>query len=181
MSGRAEVRRWVGRPDSTAPRPPPQLHTHQESLKTCQSSWWPPARPAWGCLSLSPSSGAGAPGSGLAAAVAFLSKEASFHRLLTLPVCNTHYQNDRVFSLITHYFHAARSFLTNGKNNSKAPTSVGLSRKQECSRKTSTSTIDYTKVYCVDHNKLENSSRNRNTRPHYLPSEKFVCRSSSKS
>ena len=119
MSGRAEVRRWVGRPDSTAPRPPPQLHTHQESLKTCQSSWWPPARPAWGCLSVSPSSGAGAPGSGLAAAVAFLSKEASFHRLLTLPVCNTHYQNDRVFSLITHYFHAARSFLTNGKNNSK--------------------------------------------------------------
>ena len=29
---------------------------------------------------------------------------------------------------------------------------------------------------CVDHNKLENSSRDGNTRPPYLPSEKPVCR-----
>ena len=29
---------------------------------------------------------------------------------------------------------------------------------------------------CVDHNKLENSSRGRNTRPPYLPPEKSVCR-----
>ena len=37
--------------------------------------------------------------------------------------------------------------------------------------------IDYTKVFdCVDHNKLENSSRDGNTRPPYLPSEKPVCR-----
>ena len=40
--------------------------------------------------------------------------------------------------------------------------------------------IDYTKAYdCVDHNKLENSSRDGNTRPPYLPSEKSVCRSRS--
>ena len=65
-----------------------------------------------------PASGAGSPGSCLAAAVAFLSEEASLCRLLTLPVCNTHYQNDRVFSLITHYFYAERRFLTKGKNNS---------------------------------------------------------------
>ena len=33
--------------------------------------------------------------------------------------------------------------------------------------------IDYTKAFdCVDHNKLENSSRDGNTRPHYLPPKK---------
>ena len=38
--------------------------------------------------------------------------------------------------------------------------------------------IDYTKAFdCVDHNKLENSSRDGNTRPPYLP----VCRSRSNS
>ena len=35
--------------------------------------------------------------------------------------------------------------------------------------------IDYAKAFdCVDHNKLKNSSRNRNTRPPDLPSEK-IC------
>lgn len=85
---------------------------------TCQSQWQLRARPARGCLSPSPSLGAWSPGSCLAATVAFLSEEASLRRLLTLPVCNTHYQNDRVFSLITHYFYAERRFLTKGKNNS---------------------------------------------------------------
>jgi len=42
--------------------------------------------------------------------------------------------------------------------------------------------IDYTKAFdCVDHNKLENSSRDENTRPPDLPSEKSVCRSRSNS
>ena len=42
--------------------------------------------------------------------------------------------------------------------------------------------IDYTKAFdCVDHNKLENSSRDGNTRPPYLPPEKCVCRSRSNS
>ena len=41
---------------------------------------------------------------------------------------------------------------------------------------------DYAKAFdCVDHNKLENSSRDRNTRPAYLPPEKSVCRSWSNS
>ena len=41
---------------------------------------------------------------------------------------------------------------------------------------------DYTKAFdCVDHNKLENSSRDGNTRPPYLPLEKSVCRSRSNS
>ena len=43
--------------------------------------------------------------------------------------------------------------------------------------------IDYAKVFdCVDHNKLENSSRDGNTRRPDLPDlplEKFVCRSGS--
>ena len=38
--------------------------------------------------------------------------------------------------------------------------------------------IDYAKAFdCMDHNKLENSQRNGNTRPPYLPSEKSVWRS----
>ena len=42
--------------------------------------------------------------------------------------------------------------------------------------------IDYAKAFdCVDHNKLENSSRDGNTRPPDLPLEKFVCRSGSNS
>ena len=40
--------------------------------------------------------------------------------------------------------------------------------------------IDYGKDFdFVEHNKLENSSRDGNTRPPYLPSEKSVCRSRS--
>ena len=42
--------------------------------------------------------------------------------------------------------------------------------------------IDYAKAFdCVNHNKLENSSRDGNTRPPDLPLEKPVCRSESNS
>ena len=42
--------------------------------------------------------------------------------------------------------------------------------------------IDYAKAFdCVDHNKLENSSRDENTRPLYMPPEKSICRSISNS
>ena len=42
--------------------------------------------------------------------------------------------------------------------------------------------IDYAKAFdCVDHNKLENSERDGNTRPPELPLEKSVCRSGSNS
>ena len=41
--------------------------------------------------------------------------------------------------------------------------------------------IDYAKAFdCVDHNKLENSERDGNTRLPDLPSEQSVCRSRSK-
>ena len=42
--------------------------------------------------------------------------------------------------------------------------------------------IDYAKAFdYVDHNKLENSERDGNTRPPYLPPEKSVCMSGSNS
>ena len=42
--------------------------------------------------------------------------------------------------------------------------------------------IDYAKAFdCVEHNKLENSERDGNTRPSDLPPEKPVCRSRSNS
>ena len=42
--------------------------------------------------------------------------------------------------------------------------------------------IDYDKAFdCVDHNKLENSERDGNTRPPDLPLEKPLCRSGSNS
>jgi len=42
--------------------------------------------------------------------------------------------------------------------------------------------IDNTKAFdCMHHNKLENSSRDGNTRPPYLPPEKPVCGSRSNS
>ena len=42
--------------------------------------------------------------------------------------------------------------------------------------------IDYAKAFdCADHNKLENSKRDGNTRPPDLPLEKPICRSGSNS
>ena len=61
----------------------------------------------------------------------------------------------------------------------KVPTSIGSLKKQKSSRKTSISallTMPKPLAYdCVDHNKLENSSRDGITRPPYLSSEKSVC------
>ena len=59
----------------------------------------------------------------------------------------------------------------------KLPTSIGSSKKQANNKKKHIyfCFIDYAKAFdCVDHNKLKNSSRNRNTRPPDLPSEK-IC------
>ena len=55
----------------------------------------------------------------------------------------------------------------------QASTSVRSSKKQA-----STSALLTTKAFdCVDHNKLENSERDGNTRPPDLTLEKSVCRS----
>ena len=62
----------------------------------------------------------------------------------------------------------------------KLPTSIGSLQKQESSRKTSTSALLTTPKPLTFHDKLENSSRDGNTRPPDLPPEKSVCRSRSK-
>ena len=57
----------------------------------------------------------------------------------------------------------------------KLPTSTGSSKKQESSRKTSTSALlIMPKPLCRSQQTVENSSGDGNTRPPYLPPEKFV-------
>ena len=62
----------------------------------------------------------------------------------------------------------------------KLPTSARSSKKQESSRKTSTSALLTTQMpLCVSQQTGENSERNGNTRPSDLPLEKPVCKSRS--
>ena len=57
-----------------------------------------------------------------------------------------------------------------------------IQKAREFQKKICVCFIDYAKAFdCVDHNKLENSSRDGNTRPPDLPLEKPVCRSGSNS
>ena len=65
----------------------------------------------------------------------------------------------------------------------KLPTSSGLSKKQESSRKNFYFCfIDYAKAFdCESQWTVENSERDGNTRPPDLPLEKSVCRSGSNS
>ena len=65
----------------------------------------------------------------------------------------------------------------------KLPTSVGSSKKAtEFQKNIYFCFIDYAKDSdCMDHNKLENSERDGNTRPPYLPPEKSVRSSRSNS
>ena len=62
----------------------------------------------------------------------------------------------------------------------KLPTSTGSSKKQESSRKTSTSALlTMQKPLCGSQQTVENSERDGNTRPPDLPLKKSVCRSGS--
>ena len=65
----------------------------------------------------------------------------------------------------------------------KLPTSIGSLKKQENSRKTSTSaSLTMPSLWlCGSQQTVENSSRDGNTRAPYLPSEKSVCKSRSNS
>ena len=64
----------------------------------------------------------------------------------------------------------------------KLPTSAGSSKKQESSRKTSTSALlTMPKRSTVWITSVENSEGDGNTRPPDLPLEKSVCRSGSNS
>ena len=64
----------------------------------------------------------------------------------------------------------------------KLPTSWIMGKTREFQKNIYFCFIDYDKAFdCVDHNKLENSERDGNTRPPYLPLEKPICRSGSNS
>ena len=65
----------------------------------------------------------------------------------------------------------------------KFPTSTGSWKKaREFQKNIYFCFIDYANTFdCVDHNKLENSSRDGNTRLPDLPLEKPICRSGSNS
>ena len=64
----------------------------------------------------------------------------------------------------------------------KFPTSWITKKAREFQKNMYFCFINYTKVFdCVDHNKLENSERDGNTRPPDLPLEKSVCRSGNNS
>ena len=57
-----------------------------------------------------------------------------------------------------------------------------IEKARECQKSIYFCFIDYAKAFdCVHHNKLENSSRDGNTRPPDLPLEKPICRSGSSS
>ena len=64
----------------------------------------------------------------------------------------------------------------------KLPTSAGSSKKQESSRKIPSSALltMQSLSLCGSQQTVENSERDGNTRPPYLPSEKPVCRSRNK-
>ena len=60
----------------------------------------------------------------------------------------------------------------------KLPTSAGSWKKQEFQKNIYFCFIDYAKAFdCVDHNKQENSERDRNSGLPDLPLEKPICRS----
>ena len=64
----------------------------------------------------------------------------------------------------------------------KLPTSPGSWKKQEKQKNIYFCFIDFAKAFdFMDHNKLENSERNGNTRPPNLPLEKSLYRSGSSS
>ena len=64
----------------------------------------------------------------------------------------------------------------------KLSTSMYHRKSERVPEKVYFSFIDYTKAFdYVDHNKLENSSRDEKTRPPYLPPKKSVCSSRSNS
>ena len=68
------------------------------------------------------------------------------------------------------------------KREIKLPTSAGSWKKQEFQKNIYFCFIDYANAFdCVDHKKLENSSRDGNIRPPDRPLEKPVGRSGSNS
>ena len=84
--------------------------------------------------------------------------------------------NSFAHNLSTHY---VRIIIQNvKKENNYANIHWIIEKVEEFQKSNYFCFIDYAKAFdCVDHNKLENSERDRNTRPPDLPPEKSVCRS----
>ena len=84
---------------------------------------------------------------------------------------------------LQQYVNWQLSYVQAGLNKSRgasigSPTSNRSQKKHEFQKNICICLIDYAKAFdCVDHNQLENSSRDRNTRPPDLPLEKSVHRS----
>ena len=134
----------------------------------------------------------------------FNAKKGQCQRIFKLPHnCNhlTQWQSNAQFSkpgfnnMRTMIFQIFKLVLEQAEEPEiKLPTSAGLLKKQESSRKTSTSAIltmpkslpvwittNYGKFFKRLFKRYENYSRDGNTRPPDLPPEKSVCRSRSKS
>ena len=103
-----------------------------------------------------------------------ITKERQCQRMFKLPHNCTHFTYFQMYKLDLEKAE---------KPEIKLSASTGSQKKQGNSRKNIYFCfIDYTKAFdCVYLNNLENSERDGNTRPPYLPPEKRVCRSRSNS
>ena len=88
---------------------------------------------------------------------------------------------DRLQQYVNHELPDVQAGFRKGRGiRDQMPTSIGSSKKQESSRKTSTSSLLTTpKPLCGSQQTMENSSRDGNTRPPDLPPKKSICRSGS--
>ena len=90
----------------------------------------------------------------------------------------------RLQQYMNHELPGVEAGFTNGRGTSNQIANIRwiMEKGREFQKNIYFCFIDYAKAFdCVDHNKLENSSRGGNTRPPYLPPEKSVCRSRSNS
>ena len=111
-------------------------------------------------------------------------KDRQCQKMLKLPHnCNSHTSKvmlkiiqARLQQHVSHELPDVQTRFRKGRG-TKLSTSIGLLKKQQSSRKTSISALlTMPKPLCGTQQTVENSSREGNTRPPYLPPEKPVCR-----
>ena len=90
----------------------------------------------------------------------------------------------RLQQYVNHEFPEVQSGFRKGRGTRDQIANISwiIEKAREFQEKVYFCFIDYAKAFdCVDHNKLENSERDGNTRPSDLPLEKFVCKLGSNS